>query len=281
MAGQAMKRLLVKPHRDGLRWLLGAYTLLAVLGVLDAYFGPLRIGVLAVIPLLMIGFFGTRALAFSTAIVCAAVFALLDNDIIRPMVYIKWNVQADAALFAIMFVAILVTAERLRASEFAAASDVLTSLPNRRALDRRIHEALARANLTQRRVAVLFVDLDHFKEVNDRYGHAVGDRVLQHVAERLMHTVRTVDTVGRVGGDEFVIVLEEVVDRADAQRIAASIEKVLSEPYHDGNIVANVGATVGISLFPADAADATALLRLADAAMYERKRGKRVEVSAL
>lgn len=248
--------------------------MLVLLGLMDTFLGPIHIGVLAVIPLMLIGFFGNRWLAVVTAIICAAGFAALDNDVVRPLVQVHWNMQADAALFTIIFVAVLMTAERLRVSEFAAGADVLTSLANRRTLQHRIDEALDRARESQAHVALLFVDLDHFKDVNDRYGHSVGDRVLQYVSERLVHAVRAMDTVGRVGGDEFVVLLEDVIDRSHAERIASTIETVLSEPFRENGTVQTIGATVGVSTYPEDASDGASLIRAADARMYDRKREK-------
>ena len=273
-----MRRLLHKRRPSGLRWLIGAYFFLALLGAFDSLFGPVHIGVLAVIPLLVIGFFGRRGLAFVTAVICAAGFAALDNDLVHPAVRVNWNIEADATLFAIIYIAILLTAERLRASESAAASDVLTSLPNRRTVERRIDDALRRARHNHGRIALLFVDLDNFKGINDRFGHSVGDRFLKHASERLVHAVRAADTVGRVGGDEFVVVLEDVSDAAQPERVAATIESVLAEPFSDENAVQKIGATVGVSMFPGDGTDAASLLRLADTRMYARKRAKRGEV---
>lgn len=263
------------------RWLIGAYAAIVGLAALDVLFGPIHVGILSVIPLLLIGFFGSRRLALATALLCAVVFSVLDNDLVRPLFTVQWTIETDALFLAVTLIAILLTAERLRVSEVAARSDALTSLPNRRALQERAAKALERAKRSGKAIALLFVDIDGFKEINDRYGHATGDHVLKHVAQRLMHTVRAVDTIGRIGGDEFAVLLEEVQDRLHARRVAEGIESVLRAPYSNGETVPNVGATIGLGMYPADAVDFDSLMESADADMYARKREKRQALGGL
>lgn len=149
--------------------------------------------------------------------------------------------------------------------------DALTDLPNRLLLQDRLQHALERAGRERRRLAVLFVDLDRFKAVNDNFGHEIGDVLLQNVARRLKGSVRSMDTVARLGGDEFIIVLEEVEDARDCARVAATIVNVMDQPVElDGRSVV-VGASVGIALYPDDASSASDLIRRADAAMYLAK----------
>src|SRR5579872_6458143 len=175
------------------RWLAGAYGGLLLLAGLDVLIGPVHLGLLSIIPLLLIGFYGSRSLAVCTALVCAACFALLDNDVIVPRIFLQWTIATEALFMAVTLIAIVWTVDRLRRSEAAAGSDALTSLVSRRAVLERARHSIERARRTGNSLGLLYVDLDRFKAVNDRFGHAVGDRVLQHVAQRLLHGVRAVD----------------------------------------------------------------------------------------
>ena len=159
-------------------------------------------------------------------------------------------------------------ANRLR---HVAHHDPLTGLPNRTLLDDRISRAIAAAARSASRVAVLYLDLDGFKLVNDMQGHAVGDKVLQAVTARLLACVRDCDTVSRMGGDEFVILLPEVNQPEDTTMAARRILQSLAEPHTIEGLEVRVTASIGISLYPDDAASAGDLLANADAAMYEAK----------
>jgi diguanylate cyclase (GGDEF)-like protein/PAS domain S-box-containing protein len=159
--------------------------------------------------------------------------------------------------------------ERIR---FLAQHDVLTELPNRALCQQRLAEALSEAKVTGEKVAVLFIDLDRFKLINDTLGHHVGDGLLRTVARRLVQAVRSEDTVSRLGGDEFVVVMRHISDREEldvtlSQRLIPSIrQNVVVE----GNTL-SVSCSVGVALFPDDAQDQDELMRQADAAMYEAK----------
>ncbi len=165
--------------------------------------------------------------------------------------------------------------EERRESEYRATHDALTRLPNRMLLMDRLQQAMQTASRTERVVGLLFVDLDHFKEVNDDLGHATGDALLQCVAERLTQHVRASDTVARLGGDEFVVLLTNVRRGEDVHILAEKLEQALSEPAtlegHDVTPGASIGAAVG----PEDGASAAELLAAADAAMYRTKRSRR------
>lgn len=150
--------------------------------------------------------------------------------------------------------------------------DPLTDLPNRQLVHDRLHHALMLAQRESSPLAVLSVDLDDFKPVNDRHGHAAGDRVLQEVARRLLHSVRASDTVGRLGGDEFVVLLHTLQDAADARQVADKIATALSQPHDIDGQAVTVSASIGIALAPQHGRDAAELLHLADAAMYAAKR---------
>jgi diguanylate cyclase (GGDEF)-like protein/PAS domain S-box-containing protein len=149
--------------------------------------------------------------------------------------------------------------------------DALTGLPNRVLLRDRIQQAIAQAHRNDAQLAVLFLDLDRFKTINDSLGHQLGDRLLQSVASRILVCVREGDTVSRVGGDEFVIVIPGVSAAGDASAVAAKILEVLSSAFHLNGNDLHVNASIGISLYPADGLDAETLMRNADTAMYHAK----------
>lgn len=149
--------------------------------------------------------------------------------------------------------------------------DVLTDLPNRTLLNDRLNQAIALARRHGRQGAVLFLDLDRFKHINDSLGHAIGDKLLQEVGKRLTTAVRGSDTVSRQGGDEFVIVLSEVEHPRNAARHAEKIHAALSAPHAIAHHDLHVNASIGISIFPDDGQDAETLVECADTAMYYAK----------
>jgi diguanylate cyclase (GGDEF)-like protein/PAS domain S-box-containing protein len=149
--------------------------------------------------------------------------------------------------------------------------DVVTSLPNRLLLNDRITQSISMALRQSRPFAVLFLDLDNFKIVNDSLGHAGGDELLRSVSKRLLSCVRASDTVSRQGGDEFAVLLPEITHAEDAATCAAKILIALNAPYIIGVRTVHVGASIGISLYPRDGADSETLLKSADMAMYHAK----------
>ena len=149
--------------------------------------------------------------------------------------------------------------------------DSLTDLPNRVLLNDRLTQALALAHRKEQRLALLFLDLDRFKSINDSLGHAIGDRLLQSVAERLLTCVRSSDTVSRQGGDEFVILLPEVTQPADAAVTAEKILLALSTPHRIDRQDLHLAASIGIVTYPEDGTEAETLLKHADLAMYRAK----------
>jgi len=151
---------------------------------------------------------------------------------------------------------------------YLAQHDSLTGLPNRLLLNDRLTHALAVARRYQHRVSVLFLDIDHFKSINDAFGHAVGDRLLQLVAGRLTECLRDSDTVGRQGGDEFVMVLANLERAADGAVSAEKILDAIRGTYSIGSQELTVTASIGIATYPDDGGDATTLLQHADRAMY-------------
>jgi diguanylate cyclase (GGDEF)-like protein/PAS domain S-box-containing protein len=149
--------------------------------------------------------------------------------------------------------------------------DVVTNLPNRLLLNDRITQSIALARRQKRPIAVLFLDLDHFKNINDSLGHGAGDELLQSVSKRLLACVRGSDTVSRQGGDEFAILLPEITHPGDASACAAKILLALNASHSIGARNLHISGSIGISLYPQDGADAETLIKNADLAMYHAK----------
>ncbi len=165
--------------------------------------------------------------------------------------------------------------ETQRKLEQLASIDSLTGLPNRRLLNDRLEQAAHRAQRSNKGMAVMFIDLDGLKKVNDTLGHGVGDLLLQEAASRLQKCIRLSDSIGRLGGDEFAIVLEDARNRADATAIGERIVAAFALPFIlDGHCV-TTAASVGIAIYPNDGTDAATLLKNADVAMYKAKQAGR------
>lgn len=155
--------------------------------------------------------------------------------------------------------------------ESAALHDALTGLANRQLLDDRVSLAIAHARRNKGALAVLYLDLDGFKEVNDRLGHDAGDALLKAVAQRLVAAGRAVDTIARLGGDEFGLVLWQIASAGDAAKVASKVIKAVSKPYDIGGRTVNVTISAGVAIYPAHGADAATLLKSADLALHEAK----------
>jgi diguanylate cyclase (GGDEF)-like protein/PAS domain S-box-containing protein len=153
--------------------------------------------------------------------------------------------------------------------------DALTGLPNRALLSKRLDEALTRSSSTQRPFALLFVDLDGFKTINDSMGHHVGDAALIAVAERLRHLTRAGDTVTRFGGDEFIILLAEISGASDVNEIAARVQRAFLRPFEVDGASIRISPSIGISVHSRADGTSDEMLREADAAMYAAKRAGR------
>jgi diguanylate cyclase (GGDEF)-like protein/PAS domain S-box-containing protein len=177
------------------------------------------------------------------------------------------------AVIGAVMVAHDVTAARELSHKLArlALHDNLTDVPNRALLNDRLAQAIERARRGGHSVALLYVDLDRFKHINDSLGHAVGDQLLQSAARRLLECVRSTDTVSRHGGDEFIVLLAEVMHAEDAVICAEKMIRALAAPHQIGTHELHLTASVGIATFPGDAEDAEALIRNADVAMYQAK----------
>jgi len=164
--------------------------------------------------------------------------------------------------------------ERKRAEEelaHLAHHDALTGVANRAMLSEQVERELAVARRRKARLAVVFIDLDYFKHINDSYGHEVGDQVLKELATRLARSVRAMDIVGRLGGDEFVVVLSEVADARDVITLTDKLRHECGRPLHFNGHEVRLAVSMGVSLFPDDAHDFRTLLRFADSALYQAK----------
>jgi diguanylate cyclase (GGDEF)-like protein/PAS domain S-box-containing protein len=157
----------------------------------------------------------------------------------------------------------------------SAQHDVVTNLPNRLLLNDRITQSIALARRKDRPIAVIFLDLDHFKYINDSLGHAIGDALLQSISRRLLTSVRASDTVSRQGGDEFVILLSEIAYPEDAARSAKKLLLSLTAPHSIGGQDLRIDGSIGISVYPEDGEDAETLIKNADMAMYHAKESGR------
>ncbi len=149
--------------------------------------------------------------------------------------------------------------------------DALTGMPNRRLLLDRLSQAIAQARRSEEKVVVLFLDLDRFKVINDSLGHSLGDELLCAVATRLKHRTRAGDTIARIGGDEFALIVPRIVRPTDAVQIAEGLLRTIRAPFTLANRELFVTTSVGIAFYPDDGADAESLLRHADLAMYKAK----------
>lgn len=158
--------------------------------------------------------------------------------------------------------------ERMR---YMAQHDTLTGLPNRTLFADRLHKALQYAVRHQKTLALMLLDLNKFKPVNDTHGHAVGDLLLQQVAERLQHAVRSSDTVARIGGDEFIILLPQVDELQHATTVADKIQQALAQPFDVHGLEIQIGCSIGLACYPQDGETDLALSKVADQRMYQQK----------
>jgi diguanylate cyclase (GGDEF)-like protein/PAS domain S-box-containing protein len=155
---------------------------------------------------------------------------------------------------------------------FLAEHDVLTQLPNRALFTRQLGAALRTARLADRRCAVLFIDLDRFKDINDSLGHHIGDGLLKSISRRLLQAVRSGDTVSRLGGDEFTVILTDVGNRDDVEHLISDrLIPLVRQPHEIGGVTLHVSCSVGVALYPDDGVDIDMLMQNADAAMYQAK----------
>ena len=181
------------------------------------------------------------------------------------------NNTGDITHFAALFTDITHIRENEDQIRKLAYYDALTQLPNRRLLEDRLEQAIKHAHRHKERLAVLFIDLDHFKQVNDSLGHAAGDELLLGVSRRMNARLREDDTLARLGGDEFIAVLPDLTDPDEVTRVARRLIEAIGEPFQLKNQSFRIGCSMGISFYPDDATEPEQLLHHADAAMYRAK----------
>lgn len=169
--------------------------------------------------------------------------------------------------------------KQLSALTLSCAMDPLTGLPNRLLFKDRLILAIASAKRSGSKIAILFLDLDKFKDINDSFGHQIGDQVLQHVAKNLTLSVRAVDTVSRYGGDEFLILLPDITELSDAIATAQKILNAIAIPFSLSDHKFHLSACLGLSLFPTDGQEADELINHADSAMYIAKKSETTHMS--
>jgi diguanylate cyclase (GGDEF)-like protein len=157
-----------------------------------------------------------------------------------------------------------------------ATHDALTGLPNRRLFQSRLEQAVHRARVDQTLVAVLFLDIDGFKQINDTHGHDAGDALLREFGRRFAGRVRAADMIARFGGDEFVLLIAGLAVPSDVARILEQVRAILTEPFQLAGERVEVTASIGFAMYPFDALDGASLLRRADQAMYHNKRGLKI-----
>jgi diguanylate cyclase (GGDEF)-like protein len=188
-----------------------------------------------------------------------------------PTIHVEnevWNLPKFVVAIGMI---LLLLEDQIEHNRHLALHDHLTGLPNRRLYQDRLAFALERARRSEAQAALLVVDLDRFKQVNDTMGHHIGDLVLQHVATVFSERVRRSDTVARTGGDEFSIILEEPTSREAAFRVGETLKEILAEPLLLCGKEVRIGASVGIAVFPDDASEMEALCVAADLRMYDAK----------
>ena len=183
------------------------------------------------------------------------------------------NSSGDISHYVDLFSDITPLMEHQRQLEYIAHYDALTRLPNRMLLADRMRQAIARSQRNGKTLAVLYIDLDGFKAVNDKHGHDLGDQLLVALAERLNKVLRDSDTLARIGGDEFVVLLDELEQPEDYLQVLERLLAAAAEPCLIGEHLLRVSASIGYTLYPEDMADADQLIRHADQAMYQAKQG--------
>ena len=157
--------------------------------------------------------------------------------------------------------------------------DLLTDVPNRFALERRLDELMTRASDHNENFGLIYVDLDHFKQINDRYGHRIGDLYLQAITRRMKLQLRSEDFLARIGGDEFIVLVSLLSTRADAEEIAFRIARCFEQPFQLEGHTLHGSASLGLAIYPDDGLTCESLQRAADAAMYHHKQSRRVASS--
>jgi diguanylate cyclase (GGDEF)-like protein len=224
------------------------------------------------------------------ALLGTAVFVLVDfyNYLIKTLVAEHENAERLSEAHQLLDQTNLLLEEKVKQRTFELADanrrlrrlvnhDPLTGLPNRILFYKHLDNSIIQAQHHGSKLAVLFIDLDNFKQINDSFGHLQGDRLLTKVAERLHKMVRESDTVARLSGDEFAIIIEELSSEQDASVVVKKLTQSLSDPFELGDTKIDLSASIGVSIFPLDGEDADVLVRRADTAMYRVKHSTKAD----
>ena len=197
-------------------------------------------------------------------------------------VYPEWlnlSVVKDSNGKVLNYVALFSDITKIKNSnakiEYLAHHDPLTNLPNRLLLKARLNKSIEKCNDLQQRLAIFFIDIDNFKMINDTYGHSIGDKIINLVAQRLQKNIRKNDTISRIGGDEFIIVVEDIIEQKNIQKIAQKILNDFLEPIKLGEYLFDTTISMGISIYPNNGLNAEDLIKHADTAMYSAKNAGR------
>jgi len=256
--------------------LAGCFVLLAVFGVLDYATGPeLAVSIFYLIPVGIVAWYGRKRSAVAISLCCAALWFYLDSTTGRPYAQdfsAYWNAAVRLSFFSIVAYLLLSLKARLKAEAAAASTDALTGALNSRGFYERLEQEISRSARYARRFSLAYLDLDNFKQVNDRFGHATGDDLLRAVADIARESTRKTDHVSRLGGDEFALLLVE----AGSEEAARAIDKLQARIAERMEAQAwPVQVSIGMVSFEEAPADAKEAIRLADDLMYRvKKTGK-------
>lgn len=196
-----------------------------------------------------------------------------DGEISSGNLQIKSITNSDNNV--IFYLGLMTDHSELNVMTKLANQDALTGLANRRLFEKRLEHDIAHAKRHKKLMSLLYIDLDHFKHINDNCGHRVGDKVLIQFAERLTDSIRAEDTAARMGGDEFTVILSEINSAADARRVAKKILININKPFNvDGHLI-NLSCSIGYSIYPEHSHSLQSLIHVADKAMYQAKESGR------
>lgn len=192
-----------------------------------------------------------------------------------PAIHIEsevWNLPKYVVAVGML---LLLLENQIERSQYLALHDDLTTLANRRKFQSHLSDCIERCTQSKKKIALLQIDLDRFKQVNDAHGHHVGDLLLQQVADRMRSRIRRGDLIARTGGDEFSVILSDLERAEDVMRVADSLLELLREPFSVDHLKLKIGASIGSSIYPDDASDASSLYIAADLRMYQEKELRR------
>jgi diguanylate cyclase (GGDEF)-like protein len=251
-----------------------------------------HLGPIAAIPLLVLAYRAGVGVTLAVAVVAAIGFSVADLGIGARAQWL--DLLIDASILFVAFGFVTVAGARWRTHEMQVAAlrksverekyraehDTVTHLPNRTLFDTRVAETVSRARRSRTAIALLVVDVDHFKEINDRWGHPAGDAVLHEIARRIAASVRASDTVARIGGDEFAAIIQPLARIDDVFHLRARLLAEIAAPVSIGSDLLDITVSVGYAIFPDDGAEVASLVQIADQRMYAWKLAARPPLPA-